>query len=118
MKKYQFYFKVNLIFIFVLLNLWEFVINQIIFNAMMIGVILFGPIVFLWFLKRFRAVVLITLISIFEFMVMLVFLWEGFELNGAGVSVKSVFWFPFLVMAGLNSYWGLSIYSKKTERKR
>lgn len=117
MKKYERYLRLNLLLIFVVLNIWEFLLNRVIFNAMIIGIILFGPIVVLWYLRKFRATALLTLISIFEFMVILVFIWEGFELNGIKITVKSIFWLPFFVMAGLNTYWGLSIYSKKTEKK-
>lgn len=111
MKKSKFYLYVNLLFIFVFLNIWDFALNRTFFNGMILGVIMFGPICFLWFLKRFRAVVLITLISIFEFMIMFVFVWEGFELSGASYSFKSIFWLPFLIAAGINGFWGLKIYS-------
>ena len=117
MKDYQKYAKKNLIFIFLVLNVWEFAISRVIFNAMFIGLVLFGPVTFLWYLNRFRAVVLLTVISILEFMMMLVFLWEGFELNGLSLSLKSIFWVPFLGIAGVNATWGLNIYSKKTQKE-
>ena len=112
MKHTRLYLYLNLIFIFIFLNVWDFAINRIFFNGMLLGLIMFAPIGLLWFIGKFKAVVLITLISIFEFVVMSIFVWEGFELSGASSSVKSVFWMPYLVAAGLNGFWGLSIYSK------
>lgn len=106
----------NLIFIFGFLNVWDFSINKILFNGMALGAIMFLPIVFLWYLERFRATVLLTLISIFEFMVMAVFVWEGFELGGAAYTPKSLFWIPFLVAAGFNGFLGLNIYSKVKQK--
>ena len=109
-------FFLNLLFIFVFLNIWDFAVNQAFFNGMIIGVVMFAPVVFLWFLSRFRATVLLTLLSIFEFVVMLVFVLEGFELGGS-LSVKSVFWLPFLILSGVNMVVGLNIYSKIKYRK-
>lgn len=111
-KSNRIYAVVNLIFIFGFLNVWDYSINKILFNGMALGAILFLPIVFLWYLDRFRATALLTLISIFEFMLMFVFVWEGFELGGAAYTAKSLFWIPFLVAAGLNGFLGLNIYSK------
>lgn len=105
-------FFLNLLFIFVFLNIWDFAVNQAFFNGMIIGVIMFSPIVFFWFLAKFRAIVLLTLLSIFEFVVMLVFVLEGFELGGS-LSVKSVFWLPFLFISGVNMIVGLNIYSER-----
>lgn len=102
----------NILFVFVFLNIWDLAINKILFNGMAVGAVLFLPVVFLWYLDRFRATVLLTIISIFEFMVMFVFVWEGFELSGVGYSTKSIFWVPFLLAAGLNAFLGLNIYSK------
>jgi len=107
--------RINLVFIFVFLNIWDFAINHVFFNGMMIGAIMFGPAAFLWFLGKFRAIVLLTLLSIFEFTVMLVFVLEGFELGGAQITLKSVFWLPFLLMAGINGFLGLKIYSQAKE---
>jgi len=107
------YLWLNVIFIFGFLNVWDYVINGTFFNGMIMGIVMFGPIAFLWFLKRFRATVLVTLISLFEFMAMIVFVWEGFALSGVGYSSKSVFWIVYLVAAGVNLYWGLLIYSKE-----
>ncbi len=102
----------NIVFVFVFLNIWDFTINKTLFNGMALGAVLFLPIAFLWYLDRFRATVLLTLVSIFEFMVMFVFVWEGFELSGATYSTKSLFWVPFLLVAGVNGFLGLNIYAK------
>lgn len=108
--------QVNLLFIFVFLVVWDFLNNKQFLNAMTIGAMLFGPSAFLWFAGTFRAIALIVLVSIFEFMVMLVFIAEGFELAGFDSTLKSIFWTPYLVMAGINSFWGLKIYSKMKEK--
>lgn len=115
-EKERVYLWLNLTFIFVFLNIWDYVLNRAFFNGMILGFIMFGPVAFLWFLKRFRAVVLLTLLSLFEFMAMLVFVWEGFALSGVNYSSKSIFWIVYLVAAGINLYWGLSIYSKEKGR--
>lgn len=107
--------KVNLLFIFVFLNVWDFAVNRTFFNGMAIGIIMFGPSVFFWFIGNLRAIVLLTLISIFEFMVMLVFVLEGFELGGTATTLKSIFWVPYLIMAGANGFIGLKIYSEYKE---
>lgn len=116
MKKHKLYFKLNLIFIFFLLNAWDFALNKVIFNAMLLGIIMFGPVAALWFLGKFKAVVLLTLISIFESMMFLVFIAESIELLGNGSYTKSLFLLPYLIFAVVNGFWGLSIYSKR-ERK-
>lgn len=105
----------NLVFIFLFLNVWDYALNRTFLNGMFLGLVMFVPAVVLWFLNRFKGVVLLTIISIFEFMGMLVFVWEGFELSGIGYSSKSIYWIPFMLVAGLNAFWGLSIYSKKTK---
>ena len=46
-----------------------------------------------------------------------VFLAEGFELGGLESTLKSIFWLPYLVMAAINGYWGLKIYSDYREKK-
>ena len=104
--------RINLVFIFIFLNIWDFAINRNFFNGMVIGLGMFAPATFFWYLGKFRAVVLLTLISIFEFMMMLIFVLEGFELAGSAISLKSSFWVPYMMMAGLNSYFGLKIYSQ------
>lgn len=108
--------KINLLFTFVFLNIWDFVINRAFFNGMFIGVLMFTPSIFFWYIGNLRSVVLLTLISILEFMVILVFVLEGFELGGAETSQKSVFWFPYLMMAGINGFLGLKIYSEAREK--
>jgi len=57
------------------------------------------------------------LISIFEFAMILIFVLEGFELGGAATTLKSIFWIPYLLMAGVNGFWGLKIYSEHREKK-
>ncbi len=105
--------QINLLFIFVFLNLWDFVVNRLVFNAMVLGLIMFAPSAFLWFIGTLRSLALIVLISIFEFMVMLVFIAEGFELGGISSTLKSIFWLPYLVMAAVNGFWALKIYSER-----
>ena len=109
--------KMNLLFIFVFLNIWDFVISREILNAMVLGIVMFSPAAFLWYIGTMRAIVLLTMISIFEFTVMLVFILQGFELGGWDTTVKSIFWLPYLVMAGVNGFWGLAIYSEAKEKK-
>ncbi len=113
MKKHKFYFKLNLIYIFVILNIWDFALNRVMFNAMALGIIMFGPVAALWFLGKFKAVVLLTLLSIVEFVVFLVFVAESIELSGNGSYAKSLFLLPYLIFAAVNGFWGLSIYSKR-----
>ncbi len=110
--------QVNLLFIFIFLNVWDFAINRLFFNAMLLGIFLFGPSAFLWFVGTLRAVALIVLISIFEFMVLLIFIAEGFELGGTSSTLKSLFWLPYLVMAAVNGFWALKIYSKTKENQQ
>lgn len=110
--------KINLLFIFVFLNIWDFVISREILNAMVLGIVMFSPAAFLWYVGTFRAIALLTLISIFEFTVMLVFILQGFELGGLDTTIKSIFWLPYLLMAGVNGFWGLAIYSEYRERRQ
>ena len=112
-KREKNYVKINLIFIFIFLNIWDFAVNRVFFNGMVLGILMFGPAAFLWLIGTFRAIALIILISFFEFMVMLIFIAEGFELGG--FDLKSLFWLPYLVTSGLNSFWGLKIYSQYKE---
>lgn len=109
--------QVNLLFVFVFLVVWDFVNNRQFLNAMILGAVIFAPATFLWFVGKFRAVALIVLISIFEFVVLLVFIAEGFQLSGLDSTLKSIFWLPYLVMAGINGYWALKIYSEMKEKK-
>lgn len=109
--------RINLLFIFIFLNLWDFVISREFLNAMILGLAMFAPAAFLWFVGNIRAVAFLTLISIFEFTVILIFVLEGFQLGGIDTTIKSVFWLPFLLMAGVNGFWGLKIYSEHREKK-
>ncbi|OGD86717.1 hypothetical protein A2164_03575 [Candidatus Curtissbacteria bacterium RBG_13_35_7] len=109
--------QINLLFIFIFLIIWDFINNKQFFNAMTIGMVLFGPATFLWFVGTVRAAALIVLVSIFEFMVLLIFVAEGFELGGVESTLKSIFWIPYLLMAGINGFWGLKIYSECRENR-
>lgn len=109
--------KINLLFIFIFLNVWDYFISREFLNAMVLGILMFGPAAFLWFIGTVRAVAVVTLISIFEFTVMVVFVAESFQLSGAETTAKSIFWLPYLVMAGVNGFWGLKIYSQWREKK-
>ncbi|MBI2012298.1 hypothetical protein HYS90_00015 [Candidatus Curtissbacteria bacterium] len=108
--------KLNLLFIFIFLNIWDFLVSREFFNAMALGIVMFGPATILWLVATVRAAALVTLISIFEFMMLAVFVVEGFELGGAATTLKSLFWIPYLLMAGVNSFWGLKIYSESREK--
>jgi len=109
--------KINLLFIIIFLNIWDFAVSREFLNGMVLGIVMFGPAVFLWLVGTLRATVLLTLISIFEFAMILIFVLEGFELGGTATTLKSVFWIPYLLMAGVNGFWGLKIYSEARERK-
>lgn len=104
-------FKFNLIFVFVFLNIWDFIISRQLFNAMVLGVVMFGPVTFLWSVKSFKAYMLATLYSIFLSSMLAVFFVEGYE-PGASWFLKMSFWLPYLVIAIVNAFWGLRIYSK------
>ena len=109
--------KTNLVFIFIFLNIWDFAVNHIFFNGMVLGILMFGPSAFLWVVGTVRSAALVTLISIFEFTMLVVFVAEGFETGGIETTIKSLFWVPYLLMAGVNGYWGLRIYSEYREKK-
>ena len=109
--------KINLLFIFIFLNFWDFVTTRELINAMVIGLAMFGPVAFLWQVGTVRAAALVTLISLFEFMMLLVFVLEGFQLSGGAATFKSLFWLPFLLMAGANGFVGLKIYTESREKK-
>ena len=114
MKNHKKYFWIDLIFILSFLNVWDFAINRTFINGMAIGLVMFLPATLLWFLGSMRAIVLVTLISILEFVFMLIFFAEGLQLGGgAAFTLKSVFWLPYLLMTGVNGYWGLKIYSEQ-----
>src|SRR5438477_10413314 len=93
--------KFNLIFIFIFLNVWDFAVSRILFNAMFVGIFMFGPIAFLAYLGRIKAIALLTLFSIVEFLMMTTFVLEGFQLSGVEYSLKSIYWLPFLIVAGI-----------------
>lgn len=106
----------NAVFIFIFLNIWDYLLSRDILNAMITGIFMFGPSMVLWFIAKIKGEILITLISIFEFVVMLVFVLEGFQLAGVANTTKAIFWVPFLLMAGVNSFWGLKFYSEHREK--
>ena len=103
-------FKLNLIFVFIFLNIWDFAVNRDFFNGMILGVLMFSPAIFLWFVGTVRAAALITLISTLEFLVLAVFLFQGLELSGFRGFLESSFWLPYLIVAGINGFFGLKIY--------
>ncbi len=115
--KEQNYTKINLVFIFIFLNIWDFAVNRDFFNGMVLGIFMLAPVVFLWIVGTVRAAALITLLSILEFIVMAIFLAEGFELGGLSSTLKSIFWLPYLVIAGVNLVWGLNIYTGYRESR-
>ncbi|MDO8486758.1 MAG: hypothetical protein Q7S45_00480 [Candidatus Curtissbacteria bacterium] len=110
-------FKTNLIFIFIFLNIWEFILSRELFNGMIFGLLMFGPVAFLWFMKTLRASMLATFVSIFEVTVLAVFVIEGFEFGGVLAAVKSIYWVPYLAMAIINMIVGLKIYADFKGRK-
>ena len=110
-------FKLNLIFVFIFLNIWDFAVNRDFFNGMILGILMFSPAVFLWLIGTVRAAALITLISTLEFLVLAVFLFQGLELSGFGGFLESSFWLPYLIVAGINGFFGLKIYSEYREQK-
>lgn len=109
-------FKINLLFVLIFLNIWDLVVNRTFFNAMAIGAIMFAPSTFLWFVGNLRAVVLLTLISLLEFFVMLVFVLQGFELSGTATTLKSAFFLPYFAMSGVNAFIGLKLYTQFKEK--
>ena len=111
------YAKLNLLFMFIFLNIWDFAVNRDFFNGMVLGILMFAPAAFLWIVGTVRAAALITLISIFEFLVITIFLAEGFELGGLASTLKSIFWLPYLLVAGANGFWGLKIYTEYREKR-
>lgn len=102
---------VNLLFVFVFLNIWEFALSREFINGMVLGVLIFGPITFLWFIKSLKSAMLATLLSIFEVTILSVFVVEGFEFGGALATLKSLYWAPYLLMAFVNVIVGLRIYN-------
>lgn len=114
LKKAHWVLKLNLIFVFIFLNIWDYATSREILNAMILGLAMFSIPMFLWYTGNFKAIMLNTLFSILEFMILLIFIVQSFELGGAltGAS-KSLFWFPYLTLAGLNALMGLRIYAKR-----
>ena len=110
-------FKLNLIFVFIFLNIWDFLVNRDFFNGMILGILMFSPVIFLWLIGTVRAAALITLISTLEFLVLAVFLFQGMELSGFKSFLETSFWLPFLIVAGINGFCGLKIYSEYREQK-
>lgn len=113
LSKSHWIFQVNLLFVLVFLNIWDYITSREIINAMILGILLFGLPMILWFFGTFKTVMLGTLISILEFVVLVIFILQSFELGGleTGAS-KSLFWMPYLLLAAFNTFWGLRIYSK------
>lgn len=107
--------KFNLIFIFIFLNIWDFAISREFINGMVFGLVMFGPVALLWLISTTKAIALLTLISLFEFTLLAVILVEGFELAHA-ITSKSLFWAPYFLMASINGFWGLKIYSEHRDR--
>lgn len=110
-------FKLDLIFVFIFLNIWDYAVNRDFFNGMILGILMFSPAIFLWFVGTVRAAALITLISTLEFLVLAVFLFQGLELSGFRGFLESSFWLPYLIVAGTNGFFGLKIYSEYREQK-
>lgn len=109
--------QINLLFVLVFLNIWDYVTSKELFNAMVLGIFIFGVPMILWFWGSFRAVMLNTLVSILESVILVVFIMQSFELAGFSTGVsKSLFWFPYLLLAIFNAVWGLRIYSKNKEK--
>ena len=117
MKVHKNFLRINLIFIFIFLNIWDYVAAREYLNGMVIGVFLFGPTAFLWFVSTFRAIIILTLLSLLEFVILAIFVVEGLHFGIVGLNLRSLFWVPYLLMATLNGFWGLSIYSEYRENK-
>ena len=117
MKYHKDYFAANLIFVLIFLNVWDFVAARQVINGMLVGILLFGPVMFLWFVSTIRAIVALTLLSLIEFVILLIFVVESLQFGIVGLNLRSLFWVPYLLMAGLNGFWGLSIYSESRERR-
>lgn len=113
-KKPKDIFVVNLLFVFVFLNVWDLVISHKIFNSMAIGVFLFSVPAFLWLVSKIWSVALLTLISFVQFVIIAVLLLQGIEVSGFGITSKTVFFTPFLLMNALNMIWGLKFYYGKS----
>lgn len=117
MKYHKDYFAANLIFVLIFLNIWDFVAARQVLNGMLLGIFLFGPVMFLWFVSTIKSIVALTLLSLIEFVVLLIPVLEGLHFGVVGLNLRSLFWVPYLVMAGINCFWGLSIYSEYREKR-
>ncbi|MBI3342266.1 hypothetical protein HY024_04040 [Candidatus Curtissbacteria bacterium] len=119
--KQNWMFKLNIIFVVVFLNVWDYLTSGELINGMVLGFFMFGIPMVLWLIKDFRAAMANTFLSIMEFATLLVFMVQSFEIGGAANGAyKSLFWLPYLLLAGFNAYVGLRIYSKnkaKVERR-
>lgn len=110
--------RINLIFVFVFLNIWDVIISRQLFNAMVLGIVMLAPVTILWSIKSFKASMLATMYAIFLSSVLTVFFVEGYE-PGTGWFIKMSFWLPYLAVMVINAFWGLRIYSKyKSKLKR
>jgi len=110
-------FKLNFIFVFIFLNIWDFLVNRDFFNGMILGILMFSPAIFLWFVGTVRAAALITLIYTLGFLVLSVLFLQGLELSGFRGFLETSFLLPYLIVAGINGFWGLKIYSEYREKK-
>lgn len=117
MKFHKAYLRINLAFIFIFLNIWDFVAAHQVIYGMVAGIVLFGPTAFLWFISTIRTIVAVTLLSLIEFFILLILVVEGLHFGIVGVNLRSLYWLPYLVMCALNGFWGLSIYSDYRENK-
>ena len=110
-------FKLNFIFVFIFLNIWDFLVNRDFFNGMILGILMFSPAIFLWFVGTVRAAALITLIYTLGFLVLSVLFLQGLELSGFRGFLETSFLLPYLIVAGINGFFGLKIYSEYREQK-
>ncbi len=110
--------KTNLVFILVFLVIWELLLSGELFNGMIFGLMLFGPVAFLWYLDKIRASMIATLVSVFEVTILAVFLVESIQFGGAAATVKSIYWIPYFAMAVINTIVGLRIYKQSFSANR
>src|SRR3989344_2412794 len=110
-------FKLNLIFVFIFLNIWDFAVNRDYLNGMILGILMFSPAIFLWFIGTVRAEALITLVYTLGFLVLSVLFLQGLELSGFRGFLETSFLLPYLIVAGINGFFGLKIYSEYREQK-
>src|SRR3989344_7623198 len=110
-KKPKDIFVVNLLFVIVFLNAWDILISHKIFNSMAIGIFLFSAPAILWLAAKIWSIALLTLISFVQFIMISVLLLQGIEVSGVGITSKTIFFTPFLLMNALNMIWGLKFYT-------